>query len=355
MNKELIKRLCFADGASGQEKEVTRIMKEYFATSLDEIMYDHIGSIVGIKKGREDIKVLMTAHVDEIGMIVKEIDDRGFVRVQQVGTLFAHSLGAQEMILTTREGKKIKGIVGTHAKKKEFILNKDVIPIDDIIIDFGVYNKQELLNLGVRIGDQITPNGYFEELNNPDFIAAKAWDDRVGVSLLIELANRIKDSSIPSNLFFAGTVQEEVGLRGARTVGQLVEADVSIAIDVYPCKDTSNDQDSDFKLGEGCCLCILDTTSIAHIGMIDYLERLAKKYGIKYRETMLSRGGTDSGELHKIKNGSVNITLAIPNRYVHTQRSIINKKDYEAALDLLTQFVLTFNTADFKVIRSYKE
>ena len=133
MRENVTKALCNADGLSGYEKEVTRLCKEFMEDCVDEINYDNIGSIVGMKKGTSDLKVLMTGHVDEIGMVVKSIDEKGYAHPHQLGTLFAHSLGAQEVTLTTREGKKLKGIVGTHAKDPKFQLNKDVIPINDII------------------------------------------------------------------------------------------------------------------------------------------------------------------------------------------------------------------------------
>lgn len=354
MRENVTKALCNADGLSGYEKEVTRLCKEFMEDCVDEINYDNIGSIVGMKKGTSDLKVLITGHVDEIGMVVKSIDEKGYVHPHQLGTLFAHSLGAQEVTLTTREGKKLKGIVGTHAKDPKFQLNKDVIPINDIIIDFGVYSKQELIDLGVRIGDPITPNGYYQVLNNPDFIAAKAWDDRVGVSLVCESCMNLKDEQTSANIYYGGTVQEEVGCRGAKTVGQMAQPDISIAIDVYPCNDTTNDPQSDFKLGEGFAIGLMDTSSIGHTGFVKYVEALCEKHQIPYQETLISRGGTDSSELHKVEKGSVNINLCIPNRFVHTQRSIINRKDYDAALQFLTVFLKEVTVEDFENMKKDK-
>lgn len=354
MREEVTKSLCLADGLSGYEKEVTRVAKSYLEDCVDEIVYDNLGSIVGVKKGTEDLKVLITGHVDEIGMVVKSIDEKGYVHPHQLGTLFAHSLGAQEVTLTTRSGRKLKGIIGTHAKNPNFVLNKDCIPVNDLIIDFGVYSKQELLDLGVCIGDPITPNGYYQVMNNPDFISAKAWDDRVGISLVVESAMNLKDKAVAPTIYFAGTVQEEVGCRGAKTVGQMVQPDISIAVDVYPCNDTTNDPKGDFALGKGFAIGIMDTMTIAHTGFVKYVEKLCDQHGIAYQETMINRGGTDSSELHKVGMGSVNFSLAVPNRFVHTQRSIINRKDYEAALAFLTEFLTTINTADFEKMKEDK-
>lgn len=354
MREEVTKALCLADGLSGYEKEVTRVMKSFLQETVDELCYDNLGSLVGVKKGKEDLKVLITGHVDEIGMVVAGIDEKGYVHPHQLGTLFAHSLGAQEVTLTTREGKKLKGIIGTHAKNQGFQLNQDVIPVKDLIIDFGVYSKQELLDLGVRIGDPITPNGYYQVLNNSDFISAKAWDDRVGASLVVESALNLKNEICPAHIYFAGTVQEEVGCRGAKTVGQMVEPDISIAIDVYPCNDTTNDPETDFKLGQGFALGLMDTTSIAHIGLLQYVREICEKHNIAYQETILTRGGTDSSELHKVGKGSINFSLAIPNRFVHTQRSIINRKDYDNALAFLTEFLKIVDRQAFEQMKKDK-
>lgn len=354
MREEVTKALCLADGLSGFEKEVTRIAKGFMKDCVDEIVYDNIGSVVGIKKGTEPLKVLLTGHVDEIGMVVKSIDEKGYVHPHQLGTLFAHSLGAQEVTLTTRDGRKLKGIIGTHAKNPNFQLNKDCIPVQDLIVDFGVYSKQELIDLGVNIGDPITPNGYYQVMNNPDFISAKAWDDRVGISLVVESALNLKDETVKPTIYFAGTVQEEVGLRGAKTVGQMVQPDLSIALDVYPCNDTTNDPKGDFALGKGFGLAIMDTSSIAHTGLVKYIEKICDEHDIPYQEEIINRGGTDSGELHKVGAGTVNVSVVIPNRYVHTQRSIINRKDYEAALAFLTEFLRTISLADLEEIKADK-
>lgn len=355
MNDVVLKELCLADGLSGYEKEVTRVMKKYMAPCVDEIRYDNLGSLVAYKKGSEPLKVLLTGHVDEIGMVVRSIDEKGYVHPHQLGTLFAHSLGAQEVTLTTREGKKLKGIIGTHAKDPQFQLNKDTIPVQDQIVDFGVYSKKDLEDLGVRIGDPITPSGYYQELNHPDFVAAKAWDDRVGAGLVVETAMALKDVKVAPDVYFSGTVQEEVGLRGAKTVGQMVEPDISIALDVYPCNDTTNDPKGEYALGKGCTICLADTSSIAHTGLVQYLEELCEKHGIAYQETMISRGGTDSGELHRVGKGSVNVSIAIPNRYVHTQRSIINRQDYQSALSLLVEFLKDINLEKLQALLASKQ
>lgn len=350
MNLEMLEELCNADGVSGFEKEVTRIVRKYIEPLVDEIIYDNLGSIVGVKKGKGDLKILLTGHVDEIGLIVSEIDENGFVRGQQCGTLFAHALGAQDVILTTRSGEKIMGIIGTHPKDSKFELGKDTIPTKDIVIDFGVASKQELLDLGVRIGDPIVMAPMFRTMNNPNYLTAKSFDDRIGVGFFIEVANMLNDETLDATIYFAGTVQEEVGLRGAKTVAQMIKPDIAFALDVYPTYDTANDTDKMFKLGSGVILSWMDTASIGHVGLMNELIDIAEATKIQYQTGMISRGGTDAGEVHKAHSGIPTVTIGIPNRYVHTCRSMIHKDDYQAGIQLITEFCKKANKDLFKKI-----
>ena len=350
MDLKMLERLCNADGVSGQEKEVTRIVKEYLEPLVDEVMYDNIGSIVGVKKGKGTLKVLLTGHVDEIGMIVSEIDEKGFVRVNQCGFLFAHALSAQDVVLTTREGKKLYGVIGTHAKDPNFNLGKDTIPVSDVVVDFGVASKQELVDLGVRIGDPIVMAPMFREMNNPDYLTAKSFDDRIGVGMFLEVAKALKDEDLDATVYFAGTVQEEVGLRGAKTVSQMVQPDIAFALDVYPCNDNPNDSKSDFQLGKGIGISIMDTSSISHVGLIHVLEDIGDECGYPYQPILINRGGTDAGEMHKAGSGMPTVSICVPNRYVHTCRSMIHKKDYQSGIDILVEFIKRANKDLFEKI-----
>lgn len=339
MDLKMLEKLCNASGVSGQEKEVTRIVREYLEPLTDEILYDNIGSIVGIKKGKGSLKILLTGHVDEIGMIVSSIDDNGFVRVNECGFLFAHALSAQDVVLTTREGKKLYGVIGTHAKDPKFELGKDTIPVKDVVVDFGVANKEELLSLGVHIGDPIVMAPMFREMNNPNYMTAKSFDDRIGVGLFLEIAKKLKDEDLDATVYFAGTVQEEVGLRGAKTVAQMVQPDLALALDVYPCYDSANDKIGNFKLGKGIGLSWMDTSSLGHPGFVHALMDIADECGYPYQPVLIDRGGTDAGEMHKTGAGVPTVSICVPNRYVHTCRSIVHKADYQSGIDLISEFI----------------
>lgn len=336
---EFLKELSLVNGISGHEKKATRVMKKYMEDSADEITYDNLGSIIGIKKGKGPLKVLLTGHIDEIGFIVKEIDDNGFIRVQPVGGWMGQNLPSSLMTITTRDDKEILGVFGSeppHGKTPEE-RNKVVAP-KDAFIDVGASSKQEVKDLGVHLGDPITPVSEFTQMVNPKNIMSKAWDDRIGAAAVVDVMRNLKDKEIYPTLYCAGTVQEEVGLRGAKTVGQMVKPDIAIAIDVTFSQDLPSLK-GDIKLGSGVALSVMDGTVIAHTGLFKVLESICEELNIPYGIDMIVAGGTDSGELSKVEAGVMNLTLSIPSRYMHSHRTIINTDDYDATVKLLTAFV----------------
>lgn len=344
---EMLKSMSLVNGITGYEKKATRLMKSYMEDYVDEIQYDNLGSIVGVKKGTGDLKVLITGHIDEIGFIVRDIDEGGFIKVHPVGGWMGQNLPSSLMVITTRDDKEIKGVFGApspHGKTLEE--RKKVVDPKDAFIDIGVANKQEALDLGIRKGDPITPVSEFTVMANEKYLMSKAWDDRIGACVVIDVLRNLKGKSIYSTVYGAGTVQEEVGLRGAKTVGQMVKPDVAIAIDVTFSQDLPGEK-GDCRLGTGVTLSVMDSSVISHSGLFKTLEGICEKYDIPYELDMLAAGGTDSGELSKVDAGVVNMTLSIPSRYMHSHRTIIHEDDYQATVDLLTHFVEELDRALF--------
>lgn len=337
---EMLKNLSLVNGISGYEKYATRMMKSYIEDYVDEIQYDQLGSLVGMKKGTSDLKVLLTGHIDEIGFVVKEIDEKGYIKVQPVGGWMGQNLPSSLMTITARDGKEIKGVFGSvppHGTTPEE-RNKAISP-QDAFLDIGVLSRQEAIDAGVRIGDPITPVSEFTVMSNEKLLMSKAWDDRIGVAVIIEVLRNLKGQMIYPTLYGAGTVQEEVGLRGAKTVGQMVKPDIAIAIDVTFSNDLPGQPKSDIKLGSGVALTVMDGSAIAHTGLLKTLEKICEKQNISYQLEVDTAGGTDSGELSKVDAGVMNLTLSIPSRYMHSHRTIIHQDDYEATVHLLTTFL----------------
>jgi putative aminopeptidase FrvX len=337
---KLIADMTLAKGISGQEKEASRTMKSYLEDCTDAIEYDALGSIVGIKKGTEDIKFLMTGHIDEIGFVVKEIDKDGFIKVNPVGGWMGQNLPSSMMIITTRTGKEIVGVFGSFAPHGKTLEERNkVTDPKDAFIDIGVKDKQEAKDLGIHVGDPITPKSEFNVLGNEKYIMSKAFDDRIGACVVIDVLRNLKNETTKATIYGAGTVQEEVGLRGAKTVGQMVKPDVAIALDVTFAQDIPGGDKGDVRLGCGAVLCVMDGSAIGHTGLLQEMEAICEEEGIPFELDMLTAGGTDSGELSKVDAGVINMTLSLPSRYMHSHHTIIHQDDYDATVKLITAFI----------------
>jgi len=353
---KLLKEISEVCGISGYEKEATRVVKKYVEDSVDEIDYDNLGSLIAHKKGDKSVKCLFTAHIDEVGFLITEIEKNGFLRVQPVGGWWGHVLLSQRMTIVNSAGKKFIGVVGSkppHGMGAEE--RKKVLEIKDIYIDLGVKDREEVKKLGIRIGDQVIPDTKFEVMNNKSYLLGKAWDDRICVASIIEMFNNVKNEKLKCDLYGAATVQEEVGLRGAKTTTYRVKPDIAIALDVTKSYDIPGTEDRDPKLGTGIAISIMDSSVIAHRGLVDHVESLCKKHNIPYTFDLMAAGGTDSGEMHKSFDGVINMTISLPCRYFHSHSSIVHLEDYKALVSLLTEFVKTLDKKVLENLRNSKK
>ncbi|WP_416327605.1 M42 family metallopeptidase [[Eubacterium] hominis] len=344
MNLEMIAELSEAHGISGCEKEVSRIMKKWLEPVTDEITYDNIGSIVGLQKGHEDgPKVMICGHMDEVGFMVREIDKNGFIRMLPVGGWWGHVLPAQTLYVTTKEGKRYHGVVGSsapHGLPKD--VKERVIKPVDMFLDMGVDSREEILELGIQIGDMITPDTKFEVMNNPNYLMGKAWDDRLCAALAADVLYRIQKDDHVANVYAVGTVQEEVGLRGARTAANFIHPDVAIALDVTTAMDTPADQ-GDIKLGGGVVLSVMDAGIIGHKALLHEMEEICRDLNLDINYDMMTVGGTDADNIHKAFDGIITMTLSIPTRYMHSHRLLIHRKDYVQTVEAIAEFCRRVN------------
>lgn len=344
MNIELIKEMSEAHGISGCEKEVSRVMRTYLEPVADEITYDNLGSIIGLQKGSEKgPKVMICGHMDEVGFMVREIDENGFIRMLPVGGWWGHVLPSQTLYITTKDGRRYHGVVGSsapHGLPPE--IKEKVIKPMDMFFDLGVDNRQEVLDMGIQIGDMITPDTQFEVMNNPNYLMGKAWDDRLCAALAVEVLARIQNDSHEANVYAVGTVQEEVGLRGARTAANMIHPDVAIALDVTTAMDTPADQ-GDIKLGGGVVLSVMDAGIIGHKALVREMETICEDLQLDVNYDMMTVGGTDADNIHKAFDGIICMTLSIPTRYMHSHRLIIHRKDYVQTVEAIAEFCRRVN------------
>ncbi len=351
---EMLKELSEADGISGNEKEATRVMKKYLEGYADEFSYDNLGSLIALKKGKENgPKIMIAGHVDEVGFIVKSIDENGFIRITPIGGWWAHVLPSQGMVVTTRDNKKLHGVVGCRAPHglPAEVRNK-VMDLNDLFIDLGVSSKEEVEYLGVNIGDMITPDTKFSVLNNPNYLCGKAWDDRIGAAVAIDVVKNLKGLDHDANVYAVGTVQEEVGLRGAQTAVAHVKPDIAFALDVTIANDTPNSTPG-MKMGAGVVLAMMDASHLTHRGLFLKMEAIAKELDLPINYDAMTAGGTDTGRIHLYDTGVIAMTLSIPSRYIHSHRSLIHRQDYAQTVELISEFVKRCNTELLEEIRTY--
>lgn len=353
---KFLKDLTDANGISGDEKEVSRVMKNYLEGYADEFDYDNLGSLIAIKKGEDDLKVMLSGHLDEVGFIVSFIEESGYLRISPVGGWWGHVLPSHKVSIKTSDDKVYYGIIGSmppHGMKPE-VRNK-VLEVKELHVDLGVKNKQEVLDLGINIGDSVIPCNDFMVMNNPDYVCAKAFDDRIGVAVVTQVMRNLKSKKHNNTLYSVGSVQEEVGLRGARTATYRVKPDVAIAVDVSLSHDLPNSEKGECKLGNGVALSIMDSSVIANRGLLKILKDIATRKNIPFTFDSLVAGGTDSGEISKSFDGVINMTLSIPCRYFHSHNSIISLSDYHACVDLLTEFILSLDRKMLEEIKNSKK
>jgi putative aminopeptidase FrvX len=336
---KMMREFTDADGISGCEKEATRVMKKWISPYADEITYDTLGSLIALQKGTGNgPKVMLAGHIDEIGFVVRQIDEKGFIKIAPIGGWWGHVLLAQPVWITTREGKKYVGIVGApapHGLSPEARVK--VREVKDMFVDIGAKDKNEVELAGIRPGDMVTPKSDFTVMANPNYLLAKAWDDRVGALIVTEVLMNLRNTPHPADIYGVGTVQEEVGLRGAKTATYAVKPDLALAIDVTIAEDIPS-SDSRIKMGVGVTFEVLDAAHLGHRGLLHHLDALAKELKIEVQYESLLAGGTDSGEIHKSFDGIINLTVSIPSRYLHTHRAMIHRKDYCDTVTVLTEF-----------------
>jgi len=349
---KMMREFTDADGISGCEKEATRVMKKWIAPYADEITYDTLGSLIALQKGTGDgPKIMLAGHIDEIGFVVRNIDEKGFIKIAAIGGWWGHVLLSQPVLITTREGKKITGIVGApapHGLPPE--IRNRVKEVKDMFVDIGCKDKNEVELTGIKIGDMVTPKSDFTVMANPNYMLAKAWHDRDGALIATEILMNLKNTPHAAEIYAVGTVQEEVGLRGAKTATYTIKPDLGIAIDVTIAEDTPGGENR-VKMGVGVTLGVLDASHLGHRGLLHYLDALAKELKIDVQYESLLAGGTDTGEIHKAFEGIVSLTLSIPSRYIHSHRAMIHRKDYCDTVTLLTEFC---KRVDWKLIDELK-
>ncbi len=340
-NKQLkwFEELSQINGVSGHEENVAAYLNNAYSEMGYDVIYDNLGSIAAVKKSKKkDAKTLMIlAHMDEVGFLVKDILDTGVLKMHPVGGWFSQNLLAHRVSVTTRSGKVFKGAIGA---TPPHLLTADErirpFQIESMIVDIGANSKEEALEWGVNIGDMIVVDGKFENLNN-NRLLAKAFDNRYGCVMGLDILDTFKDMELDFNLVVGASVQEEVGLRGAQTLTNMINPDEAIILDCSPANDAVS-KDAMGKLGEGVLIRVMDGSMIASKDFLYELVDVCTVNDIKH-QYYYSPGGTDAGIVHKTHSGVRTLTCCIVARNIHTSSSILDTNDYLAAKEALVKLL----------------
>lgn len=340
---QMLKDLTDANGIPGNERAPREVMKQYIAPFADEIEYDGLGSLIAKKIGDPNgPKIMIAGHLDEVGFMVTQIDDKGFIKFQTVGGWWSHVMLSQRVTITTRKGEEIIGVIGS---KPPHILppeaRKKVVDMKELFIDIGATSKEEAESWGIRPGDMITPYFEFNVMKNEKLLLAKAWDNRIGCAIAIEVLKRLKGENHPNVVFGVGNVQEEVGLRGAKTSTFKVQPDIGFAVDVGIAGDTPGitPKESTSKLGDGPQIIIYDASMVSHTGLRNFVVDVAEEHNIPYQFDSMAGGGTDAGSIHITAKGVPALSITVATRYIHSHASILHRDDFENAVKLLVEVI----------------
>jgi glutamyl aminopeptidase len=321
-------------GISGDEREVARALAAMYQPYADEILYDNLGSIFALKKSKHPTakKVMLMAHMDEVGFVVKRVMKNGLLKISPIGGWWSQTLLGQRVLVKARDGQVYPGAIGSIPPHSLSDADRaKPMDIDKMVVDIGFNSDAQLKEAGILPGSAIVLEGSFHRLNQSQRLMAKAFDNRYGCALGVEILEALNGTELPYHLYVGASVQEEVGLRGAETASYKIQPDMAIVFDCSPANDAFEDKDAMGILGQGPLVRFIDRNYLPHRGFIDFYVDVMKQKGIPYQYYQ-SMGGTDAGAVHKQFDGITTLTLCICARYIHTNSSIIDVEDYQNAL-----------------------
>ncbi len=351
----LLEKLAMAHGAPGAEHEVREIFREHFQ---GRVYADRSGNIFHRIEGKEPgPKVMLAAHMDEVAFAVQSITRSGLIKFIPLGGWWPHTLPAQRVRVKNRAGREIPGVIG--ARPVHFLKEAErdkVMKIEDMFIDVGASSASEVEEeLGIHLGDSVVPGSPFIPMANPDVLMCKAFDDRVGVALLIQALSLIEGEALPCEVIGVGTVQEEVGVRGAVTAAHSADPHVAVVLEGAPADDLPGNPEDECqgKLGKGVQIRLMDPSTIMSRTFVEKAVAVAEEHGIPYQKAVRRSGATDARAIHVHGQGVPTIVLGVPARYIHSHNSIIHLDDYMAALRLLVELIRKLDAQTVKTFTDF--
>jgi endoglucanase len=342
---ELLRELCEATGIAGREERIRAIVRRELEPLVDEIQVDRLGNLLAVRRGTSGKRLVLNAHMDEIGFLVSQVEEDGWLRLVPVGGHDPRNMVAQRVRVIGK--RDLDGLLYPGQKPPHLLDAADrdkAAKIPEFFVDLGM--PEEQVRELVCIGSQVVIQRDFAEIG--DAVSCKAMDNRLSVYVMIEAMRRTRKAGY--DVYAVATVQEEVGVRGAITSSFAIDPDVGIALDVTIAADIPGVPSSEVvtKLGQGTAIKIMDSYSISNPRMVEVLRELAEARNIRYQMEILPRGGTDAGGIQRVRAGVPVCTISTPTRYVHTSIEMCHKQDIEASIALLAAFIEEGHQHDYQ-------
>lgn len=347
-NYDIYKNLLDMNGISGHETEVKKFVKNEIKKYTNEILEDGLGGVFGVLDG-DGPTIMFCGHMDEVGFMVCGITPKGMIKLLPIGGVNPEVYLSQNMLIVLDDKTTIKGIIGAvppHLARGE----RRPVSIEDLLLDIGADSKAQAIEMGVKIGQQVVSENDFYFTKDQKKIVSKAWDDRFGVGMALEIMEAASKMKHNNKIICGATVQEEVGLRGARVATQMIEPDLFITIDVSPADDMMS-PDPNAALGKGFLVRYFDPGIIMPKGLKNYFTDLADKKQIPY-QIFRSGGGTDAGMAQYAGKGILATTLGLPGRYIHTTAAMVHVDDIEAIKKMAIAIIETFDKEMYEKVKN---
>ncbi|HEU5432246.1 MAG TPA: M42 family metallopeptidase [Thermomicrobiales bacterium] len=336
LDLDLLQRLCETPGIASREDQIRQVVVAAMRPIVDDLRADALGNVVGTRHGDRP-RVMIAAHMDEIGFLVKHVDDKGFLRLQPVGGFDERVLIAQRVLVHGHDGQVYRGALQPAAKPIHLLDRSEIRApkLEELFVDVGMPAEQ--VKAAIEVGDMVTLERGLETAG--DCVMSKALDDRVGLFVMLEALRAAGKTT--AEIAAVATVQEEVGLRGARTAAFTVQPDIAIALDVTLAVDTPGapPESGVTRLREGVAIKVMDSSHLSHPKLVRHLRDVAEANDIPYQLEILPRGGTDAGAMQLADIGAAAVTLSIPTRYVHTVNEMAARADIAGGIALLARFL----------------
>lgn len=351
---ELLRLLADTAGPPGFEEPIRKVMVEAMKPYASSVTFDGLGSIIATQ-GTSGPRIMVDAHMDELGGMVRRITPKGFLTMQMLGGWLDQALVDQRWTIIGSKGpvRAVTGIRDVHVVPAEE--RTRVYPRDSLLLDVGATSDAEMRAMGISVGDPIVPDAPFEVLNGTQNYLGKAWDDRVGCGVVVEAMRRLAAAPHPNQIFWAITTREEIGLRGARTASDTIEPELGIAIeggitgDVFP----GRPEETQAVLGGGPILFVYDSSALPNRKLGQFVKQIAAALKVPLQLDLVQGYGDDSAEIQKSTGGVPTVNLLVPSRYTHAHNGVINRRDFDQMVDLLVAMLQKLDGPTVAAIRDF--